>query len=919
MEGYYDRAREAYERLAQAAPRRVEAGLGVVRCALRVGDLDGARARLTELNATDNAHWHLLLSEVNESVGKYEEAIAQRREALRLDARDPEVRYRLARLLESLGRREEALEHYRWFDTQVSRRAELPRDAAWLTCVGQGFLRYSVLTQTDVAMRTRHVLQEMLQPAGSSVDAAYWPARIAAGDLLLEKYNNDEVDGSVSEYKAALRINANLPEAHVGLGAVALSGWQFEEVERRAELALRINPSFAPALYLLGGKLIVERRYEEAIATAERVLAVNPNDVIALSLAAGAHACRYDAAAVERRRERVYAVHAAPANFHRMLGDALGGIRQYEDSEREYRRAIELDPTDANARTELGMMYMQWGHEDRAHEVLEGAWNLDRFNERTKFTLELLERLEAFARHESEHFIVCYNARTDPGLGAYVASYLEEIYPQVTGDYDTELREKTIIEIFPTHRAFGVRITGKPWIHTVGACTGRVIALDAPRRSPELEYGPYNIARVLKHEFTHTVTLAATNNRIPHWLTEGLAVYQEDSPRGYDWSALLAEAVRRGELFTLESIDWGFVRPRKPTDRQQAYAQSEWMVEFIIERSGYDRISELLRAFRDGRTQEQAFSDVLKIDRAAFDRDFAAWATQQASTWGFDLAPPESVTKLRTLAIVTPNDAALLARLARAELSAGAEERALTAARDALKIDQDDRTALDVLLQVLERFTALEHSEVARRAYDDEARRAAERLRGLDPAHAQAVKTLGAVALRGERFDEAVEALEALQRLRPLDPFSWHALAGIHLQRGADDLALPQLLHLARVEEHDAEIPANAARIFLRKARLHDAAYWLRQALLIEPMSAAMHEELAAVEQRTGDYEAALREYVMLTRLEPEQAQYFEQAALTAQRLGRLEETRSFAARAVELNADSPVRVLLERKAGEGP
>ena len=123
----------------------------------------------------------------------------------------------------------------------------------------------------------------------------------------------------------------------------------------------------------------------------QRALEINNNDVVALSLSAAAGACRNDAADVARLAERVAAINPRCALFPRILGDSLAGIRQYAASEREYVKAIQLDPTDANARTELGMMYMQWGREQEAGEALEGAWALDPFNERTKFTLDLLD------------------------------------------------------------------------------------------------------------------------------------------------------------------------------------------------------------------------------------------------------------------------------------------------------------------------------------------------------------------------------------------------------------------------------------------------------------------------------------------------------------------------------------------------
>ncbi len=403
-----------------------------------------------------------------------------------------------------------------------------------------------MLTRTNVPRRTKHVLNEMLQVAYGRLDRTYWPARIAAADLLREKYNNDEEDGSVSDYKAALRINKNLPQAHVGLGEVALEGWDLEEVERRVELALAINPKFAPAIHLLAKKYIAERRYRQGIDTCERALATNPNDVTALSLSTAASACQYDQAAVEQKASRVAAINPTCVLLHRILGAFSSGTRQYSMAEQEYLKAIEFDPTDANPRTELGMMYMQWGLEEKARDALEAAWALDPFNERTKFTLELLELLEKFDRVETAHFIVKYNAKRDPGIGEFIAAYMEDIYEPVTGDYDAPLTSKTIVEFFPTHREFGVRITGKPWIHTIGACTGRVIALASPGDSAHLP--TYDVARVLKHEFTHTVTLEATLNRIPHWFTEGLAVYQEDAPRNFMWCELLANAARRDRL-----------------------------------------------------------------------------------------------------------------------------------------------------------------------------------------------------------------------------------------------------------------------------------------------------------------------------------------------------------------------------------
>jgi tetratricopeptide (TPR) repeat protein len=920
MSGKYEEAIGAFEALVREPARAVEAAVGLAKCRMQVGeydaaqtDLESAAAQLDRADGKVSASWHYELAALHEIKGRYDLAIASARRAIELRGDHAGARRLIGRIEELLGRRDAAVETYRWFDQEITRREELPRDPEWITHAAVGFLRYSTLTRTNLASRTRHALNGMLQIAYERLDRTYWPARLVAADLLREKHNHDETDGSLSDYRAALSLNENLPRAYVGIGEIALESWQFEEVEHHAEMALAVNPNLAVAFHLLARKSIVERRYELAVEHTLRALDVNPNDVIALSIKAAAHACRFDQAALDETRKRVDAITPTCPILHRTLGDALSGIRQYRDSEREYLQAIKLDPTDANARNELGMMYMQWGPEDKAREALEAAWELDPFNEKTTFTLELLETLHKFDRVESPHFIVKFDAAHDPGLGRFVLDYLEEVYASVTGDYDTPTSEKTIIEIFPTHRQFGVRITGRPWIHTVGACTGRVIALASPRDRAGL--GAYNIGRVLKHEFTHTVTLEATRNRIPHWFTEGLAVYQEDAPRTFAWCELLADAARRDHLFTVASIDWGFIRPQRPNDRQMAYAQSEWMCEYIVDRFGYSVINDMLERYHAGDRQDAVFSERLGVSVDAFDRDFQDWARMQVEEWGFDLTPPESVEALIQLADAERAEAAIFARLARAVFDAGDLERARSAAKKALQIDPDHAAALRITAEILYatvREAARQGASGAgRQSLDEEALPILERLIKTEPAAWIGPKFLGEIMLRRDNHDRAFMLFTNLQQICPMDPASWRALAGIHLKRGEEDKALPQLVELARMEETDADIAARIASILRKQERFREAIYWYRQALFADPFNIDVHNALGETALLVDDNEAALRRFDFAARLEPRNPRHFEKAAFAAHKLGRKDEAARFARTAVELDPNSSARSLL--------
>lgn len=176
MEGAYEQAIEAYESLAKESRHALEAALGLARCRLQIGHYDEAIADLVELGADDSPVWHYLLAKLYRRTGRYEEALNRARSAVKLDKNHAGARLLLADTLELLGRRDEAIEVYRWFDKQLVAQAELPRDAEWITDTAVGFLRYSVLTRTNVARRTKHALHEMLQMAYERVDRTYWPA-----------------------------------------------------------------------------------------------------------------------------------------------------------------------------------------------------------------------------------------------------------------------------------------------------------------------------------------------------------------------------------------------------------------------------------------------------------------------------------------------------------------------------------------------------------------------------------------------------------------------------------------------------------------------------------------------------------------------------------------------------------------------
>lgn len=555
------------------------------------------------------------------------------------------------------------------------------------------------------------------------------------------------------------------------------------------------------------------------------------------------------------------------------------------------------------------MMHMQWGDETKARAALENAWKLDPFNERTKNTLDLLDRLEAFATLTTDHFVIHYDAARDELIARKAAEHLEGFYADVTGAFGATLTQKTTIEIFPTQGQFAVRITGKPWIHTVGACTGWVIALAAPRHGSDL-MGPYNFADVLRHEFAHTVTLAATHNRIPHWLTEGLAVMEEHRPRSYDWCRVLVNAIRHDELFTLESIDWGFMRPRRRHARTQAYAQSEWMCEYLIETHRPEVIHRMLAAFAAGKSQPEVFQEVVGVSVADFDKAFAEWAKQQAAGWGLDLTPAEDVEEVKALAEKEPT-AAHFARLARAHFDAGDYDEALQAARKSVALDaRDNPLGLEMLVRLLAEQARWTRAPAQLEKLESEYRPHAERLLELDPDNRVALLALAELELRADATESAEKRLARLHELAPDDPLAARLLAMLYLDGGKHREALELLRRVALTEEHDAEIPYQVAELEKRLGNPQAARAWYERTLALDPLSEKAHLRLAELHMQAGETADAAKLYEVLATLDPRNASYLSSAALAYHKLGDRQKAAALAERAVAIDPNVPAAAL---------
>jgi hypothetical protein len=147
------------------------------------------------------------------------------------------------------------------------------------------------------------------------------------------------------------------------------------------------------------------------------------------------------------------------------------------------------------------------------------------------------------------------------------------------------------------------------------------------------------IRRIIPHEVSHLLLYQATTNPYggpSHWLDEGLAVYNQESP-DTTLKPLLDRAVKSGALLPVRALNSNF--PLDPNEARLSYAESVSIVEFIIAKYGDAKLGELLRSFRDELSSDEALLRTLGVDTDGLDREWKASLKYGGDKAGAEIGP----------------------------------------------------------------------------------------------------------------------------------------------------------------------------------------------------------------------------------------------------------------------------------------
>jgi len=219
----------------------------------------------------------------------------------------------------------------------------------------------------------------------------------------------------------------------------------------------------------------------------------------------------------------------------------------------------------------------------------------------------------------SEHFLLRYEGREIEKLSGEVLNSLEGSFRDLVTDLDYSPRETIVVILYPNQ---GFRdITRSP--NWVGALNdGKIRVPVSGLKTVDTE-----LARVLKHELTHSFVRQITVGRCPTWFNEGLAQLEEGATTA-SLGTRLAKALAAGQLPPFQALEGTFAN--LPSEQVGlVYGKSLAALEYLRDTFGMGEIRRLLKAMSSNPDLNSLFQDEFRLDLPAFEQEVANYVAKR--------------------------------------------------------------------------------------------------------------------------------------------------------------------------------------------------------------------------------------------------------------------------------------------------
>ena len=304
------------------------------------------------------------------------------------------------------------------------------------------------------------------------------------------------------------------------------------------------------------------------------------------------------------------------AEVLRALGFTHFREADYAQAVATLERALQIAPSDTSTMLALAEAYLKQEKRPQALDLLQRAKEAGAVSPALDTQLRQLSReVDAewdFVQLESPHFHLSFADDEDRAAVRLVLGVLEDAYYDVGAKFGYYPDERTQVVLY-TQQDFHTITQTPDWAGA--AFDGRI---KLPVRG--LTAADDGFARVVRHEYAHSLVAHLSGARCPPWLNEGVAVWAEEEHDG-ERAAWALGKVDGQELFGLDQLNRSFAQLPAPR-AEVAYAESYLAVRALIDRYGARRIPSFLTALGRGRGVDDAFAAVYPDDLPRFQERF---------------------------------------------------------------------------------------------------------------------------------------------------------------------------------------------------------------------------------------------------------------------------------------------------------
>ncbi len=458
----------------------------------------------------------------------------------------------------------------------------------------------------------------------------------AWGELFLTKYNFRDADVA---FRRVLAIDPNDEDALLGMARIDLdSDHDIAKARGRADAMLKRNPSSVPALALRAEVAMHDEDLETAQALVQKAAQIVPNHGAVLALRFTLATLANDTKAASAALAAAHKVDPGDAEPLLIAARALEMGHRYREVVAALQAAITRDPDNWAAHAALGLGLSRMADDKGALEHLELAYRNDPFNVRTANVLNVLYD------GVLKHMVLLRGAKIDlrvhkrdrQAFERTLLPFLQQSHDELSERYAMTPERPMQVEVFPTTEQFSVRTIGLPRLGAHAVCFGHLIT----SRSPSEE--PFNWKLVLYHELAHVFHIQATGGRVPRWLTEGLAMRESErlDPRFHMiMERQLYDRWVEGGLTPIATFNLAFSQARTGQDIMMAYYQSFWLVKYLEQAHGFDKLRRLVAGHANGKATTALIQQIYGQTAQALDAAFASWLGAQLRRFDADYRP----------------------------------------------------------------------------------------------------------------------------------------------------------------------------------------------------------------------------------------------------------------------------------------